>query len=98
LVGRPKKNGPSEPTFFFSDPSVNVQVQEKLLTKTVNVIMIEVLLSLPTLLGGLLFIALTTAAGMAVYYVTFRLHTTRRSEEALKEVRDATSNLFRVVG
>ena len=60
--------------------------------------MIEVLLSLPTVLGGLIFIALTAAIGMAVYYVTFRIHATRQTDEALKEIKDATGNLFRVVG
>ena len=60
--------------------------------------MIDTLLSLPTVPGGLIFIALTTAIGMTVYYVIFRLHARRQSEAALKEVKDATSNLFRVVG
>jgi hypothetical protein len=60
--------------------------------------MIEALLSLPTVLGCLLFMALTTAVGLAVYYVTFRLYAKRPSEEAIKEIGEATSNLMRVVG
>ena len=60
--------------------------------------MIDALLSLPTFFGGPIFTALTTAVGMAVYYFVFRLHMKRQSEEALKEVRDVTGNLFRVVG
>jgi hypothetical protein len=60
--------------------------------------MIDSLLSLPTVLGGLIFIALTTAIGMTVYYITFRLHAQRQNEAALKEIKDATGNLFRVVG
>lgn len=60
--------------------------------------MIDLLLSLPTLLGCLLFMGLTTAIGLAVYVVTYRVHARRDSEEAMKEVGEATSNLMRVVG
>ena len=60
--------------------------------------MIDALLSLPTLLGALIFVALTAAIGMVVYYVVFKLHKNRDSEESLKEIKSATSNLFRVVG
>jgi hypothetical protein len=60
--------------------------------------MIQALLSLPTLVGAFIFMALTTALGLAVYFVTAKLHANRHSEEALKEIKDATGNLFRVVG
>jgi hypothetical protein len=60
-------------------------------------IMIDALLSLPTLAGCLVFIMLTTVAGMAVYYATFCLHKNRHSEDAIKEIVDVTGNLFRVV-
>ena len=60
--------------------------------------MIDFLLSLPTLPGCLLFMALMAVIGLAVYYLTNRLHTRRQTEEALKEIKDATDNLFRVVG
>jgi hypothetical protein len=35
---------------------------------------------------------------LAVYYGTYQLHATRQNDEALKEIKDATGNLFRVVG
>ncbi len=60
--------------------------------------MINALLSVPTLIGALVFMTLTTVVGMTTYYVTFQLHSKRQSVEAIKEVRDAMSNLFRVVG
>jgi hypothetical protein len=60
--------------------------------------MIEALLSLPTLVGCVVFMGLTTAAGLAVYIVTFRLHARHQSEDAMKEIGQATSNLMRVVG
>ena len=60
--------------------------------------MFQTLLTMPTLIGALAFIAITTAMGMAVYYVTYRCHARRRSETAFNEVKDATGNLFRVVG
>jgi hypothetical protein len=60
--------------------------------------MIEALLSLPTLLGCFVFMGLTTAVGLAVYYVTYRLHARRQSDDALQEIGEATSNLMRVVG
>jgi transcriptional regulator of NAD metabolism len=60
--------------------------------------MIQALLSLPTLVGAFVFMTITTALGMAVYYVTFQLHAKRHSDEAVKEIKDATGNLFRVVG
>jgi hypothetical protein len=60
--------------------------------------MIESLLSLPTALGCIVFMGLTTAVGFAVYFVTFRLHARRHSDDVMKEICDATGNLFRVVG
>ena len=60
--------------------------------------MIEALLSLPTLLGCFVFMVLTTAVGLTVYIVTFRLHARYQNDEAMKEVGEATSNLMRVVG
>ncbi len=42
--------------------------------------------------------ALTTAFGMGVYLITFRLHARRHNAEQLAEIKDATGNLFRVVG
>lgn len=60
--------------------------------------MIESLLSLPSLIGALVFMAFTAVAGLAVYLITFKLHARRHSEEAIQEIRDATGNLFRVVG
>jgi hypothetical protein len=61
-------------------------------------VMIEALLSLSTLPGCLVFTAFTTAVGIAIYYATFRLNANRHSDEALKEIKDATENLFRVAG
>jgi hypothetical protein len=60
--------------------------------------MIAALLSLPTLLGCLLFMGLTTAVGLTIQHLTFRLHSRRQSEEAMREVEGATSDLLRVVG
>jgi ABC-type tungstate transport system substrate-binding protein len=60
--------------------------------------MIDALLALPTLLGCIVFMALTTAAGLIAYFVTFRLHARRQSDEAMKEISQATGNLMRVVG
>lgn len=60
--------------------------------------MIEALLSLPPLLGCFVLTGLTTGVGLAVYYVTFRLHSRRQTDEAMKEIEQATSNLMRVVG
>jgi NADH:ubiquinone oxidoreductase subunit K len=60
--------------------------------------MIQALLSLPTLLGCFVFMGLTTAVGLAVYIVMFRLHEKHQSDEAMKEIGQATSNLMRVVG
>ena len=47
--------------------------------------MMQALLSLPTLLGCFVFMAFTTAIGLTVYFVTFRLHATRETDEAMKE-------------
>jgi hypothetical protein len=60
--------------------------------------MIDALLSLPTLAGCLVFMAITAAVGLAIYYVTFQFHTKRQNDESFQEVKDATDNLFRVVG
>jgi hypothetical protein len=60
--------------------------------------MIEALLSLPTILGCFVFTGLTTAIGLTVYFVTFRLHTRRQTDDAMKEIGQAIGNLFRVVG
>lgn len=50
------------------------------------------------LIGAFVFMATTTAVGMAVYYVTYRFHAKRYSNETAKEIKDVTGNLFRVVG
>jgi hypothetical protein len=60
--------------------------------------MIEALLSLPTLLGCLMFMGLTTVIGLTVSFVTFRTVVERQSDETMKEIGDVTGNLFRVVG
>ena len=60
--------------------------------------MIEALLSLPTLLGCFVFVGLTTAVGLTVYVVTYRLHARRQADEAMKEIGELTGNLFRVAG
>ncbi len=60
--------------------------------------MIDLLLSLPTVLGCLLFTLLTSAAGLVVYLATFRLHDRREPPEALRAMEGATGNLLRVVG
>ena len=60
--------------------------------------MSEAILSLPILLGCLVFMALTTAAGLAVYYLTSRQHAERHSDGTMEEVKEATNNLTRVVG
>jgi hypothetical protein len=60
--------------------------------------MIETLLSLPTLLGCFVFMGLTTAVGLTVYFVTFRLHARHQTDETMKEIGQATGNLMRVVG
>ena len=60
--------------------------------------MIKALLSLPALLGCFVFMGLTTAVGLTVYYVTFRLHARRQSDDAIKEIGQATGNLMHVVG
>jgi hypothetical protein len=60
--------------------------------------MIEVLLSLPTLLGCLVFMGVTTAVGLAVYSMTFRLHATLQDDDAIRELEAPPRNLLRVVG
>ena len=60
--------------------------------------MIDLLLAMPTILGAVTFMAITTLVGLAVYFLSFRCVAYNRSEDQLKEVKEATSNLFRVVG
>ena len=60
--------------------------------------MIEALMSLPTLLGLLLFVGLTTAVGLAVQFLTHQLHMRFEHDETKTEIRDATGTLFRVAG
>jgi hypothetical protein len=60
--------------------------------------MIDTLISLPTFLGGLVFMALTTVLGLGAYVVTARIHSRYGSEETVKELVGASSNLMRVVG
>ncbi|MDJ0847295.1 MAG: DUF4239 domain-containing protein [Myxococcota bacterium] len=60
--------------------------------------MIDFLLSLPLVLGCLLFTLLTSAAGFVVYLATFRIHDRRETPEVLHAMEGATGNLLRVVG
>jgi hypothetical protein len=60
--------------------------------------MIDALISLPIILGGIVFMALTTALGLAAYVVTCLIHSRYGSEETIKELVGASSNLMRVVG
>jgi hypothetical protein len=60
--------------------------------------MLHFLLSLPVLLGCLIFMALSTAIGLAIRSATHRWFVTHQDEAAMAEIKDATSNLFRVVG
>ena len=56
--------------------------------------MIDFLLSLPTWLGSLVSIVLTTGAGITIYFVSYRLIFKYQKED----LKDSTSNLFRVIG
>ncbi len=56
--------------------------------------MVDGLLSLPDWLGGLVVMALTTGVGLGVYLVAYKLISKYRRED----LKDPTSNLFRVVG
>jgi hypothetical protein len=60
--------------------------------------MIDTLISLPVILGGIVFMALTTVLGLGVYVVTARIHSRYGSEETAKELVGASGNLMRVVG
>ena len=60
--------------------------------------MIKALLSLPTFFGFLVFIGLTAAVGLMVYFAAYQLIAARQTDDAIKEIKEATSNLFRVVG
>jgi hypothetical protein len=56
--------------------------------------LIEQLLLLPTVTGAILLMVLTTAVGVPVYVISYRL----LAKSQPKEVRRATSGLFRVIG
>jgi len=58
------------------------------------VALIEQLLLLPSVTGAILLMVLTTAVGIPIYVISFRL--LARSQP--KQVRRATSGLFRVIG
>lgn len=60
--------------------------------------MIEAVLSLPAPVGALIAMGLTTAAGLATYLVSYVLVKRFRTEETNEEVREASINLFQVVG
>ncbi|MHC5109333.1 MAG: hypothetical protein ACYTHJ_05590 [Planctomycetota bacterium] len=60
--------------------------------------MFYILLSLPFFLGCLIFMALTTAVGMMVYYATYRVIAGQTSQDVVTEIREANGNLIRVVG
>ena len=56
--------------------------------------MVEFLLSLSTLGGGLLSMAMSTILGLLVYVTSYKLISKCQSDE----LKDPTSNLFRVIG
>jgi hypothetical protein len=60
--------------------------------------MIHAILSLPTVLGCFVFMALTSVLGLAVYLASFRLLAKNCRDDEVKETKEATGNLFRVVG
>lgn len=60
--------------------------------------MMVAFLSLPMLLGCLIVMALTTAVGLSVYVLFHRLLAKNCAADDVKEMKDATGNLFRVVG
>ena len=59
--------------------------------------MIDFVLSLPIVLGALVFMVLTFAAGIAAYLISHRLIVRFQAEDQ-EDLKDATSSLFRVVG
>ena len=60
--------------------------------------MLDTLHALPTPFGLLVFMGMTCAAGLAVYLVSYRLIEQSGIEDHHKDLKDATGNLFRVVG
>lgn len=56
--------------------------------------MVETLLSLPDLVGGIIMMAVTTGVGLGVYVVSHSLISRYRTDD----LKDPTSSLFRVVG
>jgi hypothetical protein len=58
------------------------------------VALIEQLLLLPTAAGAILLMVLTTAVGVPIYVISYRL----LAKSQPKEVRRATNGLFRVIG
>ena len=65
--------------------------------ESLDMTMINVLLSLPTILGLLVFVGLIAIIGLAAYLLSYKL-ISRYPPEEIHEIRDATSGLFRVVG
>jgi len=60
----------------------------------IDVVFIEQLLLLPTIIGAILLMGLTTAVGIPIYVLSYRL----LAKSQTKEVRRATNGLFRVIG
>ena len=56
--------------------------------------MVETLLSLPDLVGGVVVMTLTTVAGLLVYVVSNKLILRYQKDD----LKDPTSSVFRVVG
>jgi hypothetical protein len=56
--------------------------------------LIEQILHLPVIAGGLVLMAITTRVGLLAYYLSFRFLAVSQTKEA----RRATSGLFRVIG
>ena len=56
--------------------------------------LIELLLLLPTVPGAILLMGFTTAVGVPIYVISYRL----LAKSQPKEVRRATNGLFRVIG